>query len=442
MQFSRSRHASYYMRNLNLLPHHYMVVDHSRLSMIFFCIFSLDILGVLPFDSQSEFVKLQNSQRGLKEPISTDQIEQWIDWIYDTCLLPDGSGFRGTPATAVPKHREEESKELSLVDYDIGNVAGTYFALATLVTLRDNFSRINRDAMRKWLRKCQRPNGSFGAFYLKEEGEIYGEHDLRILYCASAIRMMLGVPENRAGDIDISTATRYVLTCITYDGGISNATYGEGHAGLTYCGIGALRLLGVFDRVIDHSLKESLLKFLVFHQDIDEYDDDDTDDSESCENDGEVRSLNLQIAKNEYIIEGPSSHQKGHQDFAYVAGFNGRFNKPSDTCYSFWTGASLEMIGDCHRLCNPEANIRFLLSETQHQLIGGFGKLPGALPDLLHSCLGLAAISLSVDTLRKRQANLTDTEFPSELWDLKTIDPTLCISIDAKNHLLSILSGY
>lgn len=76
---------------------------------------------------------------------------------------------------------------------------------------------------------------------------------------------------------------------------------------------------------------------------------------------------------------------------------------------------------------------RYLLEKTQH-MIGGFGKLPGDLPgvfssllcyscsfsrnkyhiDILHSYLGLATLA----TMREP--------------DLRSLDPTLCISVSAR----------
>eukprot|EP00300_Choanocystis_sp_HF-7_P039924 c6289_g1_i1.p1 GENE.c6289_g1_i1~~c6289_g1_i1.p1 ORF type:complete len:120 (+),score=25.01 c6289_g1_i1:1-360(+) len=72
-------------------------------------------------------------------------------------------------------------------------------------------------------------------------------------------------------------------------------------------------------------------------------------------------------------------------------GFNGRPNKIDDTCYTFWIGASLSLIG-CHHLLETTKLRQFLL-ETQTPY-GGFGKYPEALPDILHSFYGLAGWSL------------------------------------------------
>ncbi|KAL8963263.1 MAG: hypothetical protein Q9193_000449 [Seirophora villosa] len=68
-----------------------------------------------------------------------------------------------------------------------------------------------------------------------------------------------------------------------------------------------------------------------------------------------------------------------------IAGISGRCNKAADTCYAFWAGGSLMMLGSLD-LIDQDALSRYLLSETQHQ-IGGFGKLPGDPPGKVASFL-------------------------------------------------------
>jgi len=67
--------------------------------------------------------------------------------------------------------------------------------------------------------------------------------------------------------------------------------------------------------------------------------------------------------------------QEGYINGKLTGGFCGRINKRGDTCYSFWVGGALDVLGHAE-LMDMEANRRFLLGQTQH-LIGGFGKLPG-----------------------------------------------------------------
>ena len=97
-------------------------------------------------------------------------------------------------------------------------------------------------------------------------------------------------------------------------------------------------------------------------------------------------------------------------------GMNGRTNKVADTCYAWWAGASLHMLG-CPNLYSHSAVQEYLLEKTQHPVLGGFGKFPGNLPDLYHSCLGLAALSLAGSS------------------EVKEVDASMCISKEAQARL-------
>lgn len=98
------------------------------------------------------------------------------------------------------------------------------------------------------------------------------------------------------------------------------------------------------------------------------------------------------------------------------AGMNGRCNKVADTCYAFWVGASLHMFGHGD-IADHKALRRYLLEKTANPKLGGFGKYPEDLPDLYHSYLGLAALSLTGD----------DT--------IKELDAAMCLSKEARARL-------
>lgn len=77
--------------------------------------------------------------------------------------------------------------------------------------------------------------------------------------------------------------------------------------------------------------------------------------------------------------------------FRFDGGFNGRPNKPVDTCYSFWTGAALKIL-DAYQFIHEKNNNQFVLM-TQDKY-GGFSKWVNTVPDPLHTYLGLAGLSL------------------------------------------------
>ncbi|CAF1531322.1 unnamed protein product, partial [Didymodactylos carnosus] len=69
-----------------------------------------------------------------------------------------------------------------------------------------------------------------------------------------------------------------------------------------------------------------------------------------------------------------------------------RPNKPDDSCYSFWIGATLKML-NAFDFIDVEKNLDFLHS-TENSITGGFSKWPNSSADPLHSYLSLAALSL------------------------------------------------
>lgn len=71
----------------------------------------------------------------------------------------------------------------------------------------------------------------------------------------------------------------------------------------------------------------------------------------------------------------PPPHHPRYDHDNITGGFCGRINKSGDTCYSFWVGGALDVLGFAE-LMHLSANRKFLLEHTQH-VVGGFGKLPG-----------------------------------------------------------------
>lgn len=99
-------------------------------------------------------------------------------------------------------------------------------------------------------------------------------------------------------------------------------------------------------------------------------------------------------------------------------GFQGRPNKPVDTCYSFWVGASLKML-DMYEFVDFERNKEYLLM-TQDGLLGGFAKWVDTRADPLHAYLGLAGLSLMKDE------------------HLCEVFPALNITVRAHKHLVKL----
>lgn len=118
----------------------------------------------------------------LDTALSTEERTNFVDWIYQ-CQHPDG-GFRMWPGTEFGEHRNEENAK-----WDPANVPATYFALAALLIAGDDLKRVHRAATLQWIRRMQRPDGSFGETLV--EGRIEGGMDPRFGYCAAGVRHIL-----------------------------------------------------------------------------------------------------------------------------------------------------------------------------------------------------------------------------------------------------------
>jgi prenyltransferase beta subunit len=77
-----------------------------------------------------------------------------------------------------------------------------------------------------------------------------------------------------------------------------------------------------------------------------------------------------------------------------VSGYQGRANKEPDSCYSFWIGATLQLLQHLSADLDVTSSAEFLCCQCQHVKLGGFGKFPGEYPDLVHSFYSLSYLSM------------------------------------------------
>ncbi|XP_013183879.2 geranylgeranyl transferase type-1 subunit beta isoform X2 [Amyelois transitella] len=214
--------------------------------------------------------------------------------------------------------------------YKCGHLAMTYTGLCMLLTLGDDLSRVNRKALVQGVKALQTKEGNFSA-------TLSGcESDMRFVYCAACISYIL----NDWSGFNIEKATDYILKSMSYDYGIAQCPELESHGGTTFCALATLALTDQLDK-LTHEQTEGLKRWLLFRQ---------------------------------------------------IDGFQGRPNKPVDTCYSFWVGASLKIL-DALQMTNYANNRRYVY-ETQDQVVGGFSKWPDTCTDPMHTYLGLAGLSL------------------------------------------------
>jgi len=196
-----------------------------------------------------------------------------------------------------------------------------------------------------------------------------GEADMRFLYCACAISAIL----EDFSAIDCDRAEQYVLDCITYEGGIAVVPDGEAQGGACYCAIASLALMG---RLPSSSSSSS---------------------SASTQEKGATMSSTTRTAEGERSGRFTDDHKYALAQWCLgrqVGGYQGRTNKDPDSCYSFWVGATLSLLGVFEDTDCPSTQ-SFLLEECQlpsHS--GGFSKYPGAYPDMLHSFYSICWLTM------------------------------------------------
>ncbi|XP_072440173.1 geranylgeranyl transferase type-1 subunit beta isoform X2 [Chiloscyllium punctatum] len=259
-----------------------------------------------------------------------------IEWIYSLQVLPtedksnlDRCGFRGSSHLGIPYNHLKDNGSHHL--YDSGHIAMTYTGLASLVILGDDLKRVNKEACLAGLGALQLEDGSF---YAVPEGS---ENDMRFVYCAACICYML----NDWSGMNTQKAIEYIRKSMSYDSGLAQGAGLESHGGSTFCAIASLCLMGKLNEVFSEKELNRIRRWCIMRQ---------------------------------------------------QNGFHGRPNKPVDTCYSFWVGATLKLL-QIFQYTNFEKNRNYILS-TQDHIVGGFAKWPDSHPDALHAYFGVCGLSL------------------------------------------------
>ncbi|CAH0385452.1 unnamed protein product [Bemisia tabaci] len=341
LTFKAEKHIRYLLRFLEVWPHHLEQQDSLRLTVVYFAVSGLDMLNAL-------------------DQIDAARKKEIIDWVYALQVEPsmnDGDinlcGFQNAPTLNIQDTDAQNAGPL-LKKYRCANVAMDYSALAILVILGDDLSRVNKKAVLEGVKAMQQDNGCFASCAVE------GECDMRFVFCAVAVCYIL----NDWSVINVEKIVNYIRDSLSYEYGIGQGPGQEAHGGSTYCAVASLALLDKVHECFSPKEISMLTRWCLFRQE---------------------------------------------------CGFHGRPNKPDDTCYSFWVGASLKILG-AFDLMNVEENRNFILS-TQDLVVGGFSKWMDSGPDPLHSCLGLCSLSLM------------------KVERLLEIHPALNVTQRAHNHL-------
>jgi geranylgeranyl transferase type-1 subunit beta len=167
-ELRKDKQITYFLRCLKTyLPWQYTSADSNRLMLAYFVISGLDLLGALETSTTAE------------ERLG------YADWVY-RCQHPNG-GFRGFPGTDFGDLSTPENAV-----WDPANIPATCFALLILLILRDDMKRVKRIECLQWLKKMQRPDGSFGQT-LGLHYSIEGGFDTRFGYVAMLVRWIIRI---------------------------------------------------------------------------------------------------------------------------------------------------------------------------------------------------------------------------------------------------------
>ncbi|GAA5907831.1 hypothetical protein JCM5296_005797 [Sporobolomyces johnsonii] len=377
--FKAKQHVLFALRHAKYLPTPYLSEDSNRMTLAYFC---LSALALLP----SSAVSTANpALSALEVTLKPAQRQGFVDWAYEQ-QAPTG-GFRGSdsldvecsqeptpttkvenllphvptaPSAACPAGPSRPPSRTS-ANLDHPNIIQSYTALLILALLADDFSRLDQRALLRFVGDCQNEDGSFSQFPgCPEPG------DPRSSYSAFAVASML----DDWSTIDVEQGLQFLQSCRRYEGGFAQRPGLEANAGPTYCAIASFSLC---DRLSSIPDPDRLLRWLAQRQ-VRPPPPAEPSSTDSEEEDEEE--------------EEPVPRDE-------MAGFQGRANKPTDACYSFWNVAALKLLRPdlLPKLLDPSLDRNWLLS-CQNKLYGGIAREPGAPPDVYHTYLSLAALSL------------------------------------------------
>ncbi|GAA5987814.1 hypothetical protein JCM5350_005373, partial [Sporobolomyces pararoseus] len=387
--FQSKQHVLFSLRHAKYLPTPYEPEDANRMTLGYFCLSSLALLPCPSTSSNNDSTSEQEgnvkSAAAIETMLRPVQRQGFIDWVYQQ-QIPRTGGFRGSDSMELPSSFSSATASTSRTTLDPPNIIQSYTAILILALLDDPLEKLDRRALLRLVGECQNSDGSFSLFPgCQEPG------DPRSSYSAFAICSML----NDWNTIDVELGLKFLNSCRRYEGGFAQRPNLEANAGPTYCAIACYHLS---NRLSSLPSKPSLLRWLI-HRQIppsppatptplrprtpssipSSYDSDDASTGEEEEEEDD--------------------DDRGLPDlFKECAGFQGRTNKPLDACYSFWSLGALRLLlndrEEFDSLVDSRSNSNWLLN-CQHRLYGGIGREPGSLPDVYHTYLSLAALSIA-----------------------------------------------
>ncbi|XP_068303209.1 protein farnesyltransferase subunit beta-like [Pyrus communis] len=254
IELQRDSHIAYLTRGLRGLPSSFCVLDANRPWLCYWILHSLALL---------------------EESVDDVLEHNAIDFL-SRCQDPEG-GYGGGPG-------------------QMPHLATTYAAVNALITLggEEALSSINRGKIYKFLRQMKHPSGGFR---MHDGGEI----DVRACYTAVSVASILNILDDEL----VQNVGSFILSCQTYEGGISGEPGAEAHGGYTFCGVATMVLINQVNRLD----LPGLIDWLTFRQ------------GKEC-------------------------------------GFQGRTNKLVDGCYSFWQGGVFPILQRVRSTIDEQLTLR------------------------------------------------------------------------------------
>ena len=182
--FDLKSHVKYFMKCLDLLPAPYSSLDTNRLTVAYFCVSGLDMLGAVDKVEKTRVIEWIYSLQvrctpkpayppaASPSPTALAHAPPRYCRPHRTKAAPPGrcGGFRGGGYMGGPF---EPGGSASSSEYDEGHLAMAYTALAILLILGDDLEASTATRTLDFVRSLQEPSGCFCAY----SG---GESDMRL----------------------------------------------------------------------------------------------------------------------------------------------------------------------------------------------------------------------------------------------------------------------
>lgn len=151
LEFRRAAHVKYLKAMLDVMPAPYLSLDTSRLTALYFCLAGLDILGEIDSVDKAQTIEFIYSLQlcGNKYSVNSSGFIGGNFANHSLCgeCTTNSSTFRSQSQRNVCLDCSLFGNTDVHMQFHQGHIAMTYTALASLITLGDDLSRVNKAAI-------------------------------------------------------------------------------------------------------------------------------------------------------------------------------------------------------------------------------------------------------------------------------------------------------